>query len=76
MKTVEEVRKETTALSASEHASLVRDLTVSLEGSAAYELSHEQEAEMPMRARKVKAGKATGRPAAKALADIETKLNE
>ena len=76
MKTVEQVRKEAMALSASERASLAHDLVMSLEGPAAYELSPEQEAEMHRRARKVKADKAAGRPATKGFADIEAKLNE
>jgi putative addiction module component (TIGR02574 family) len=74
MKTMEQVRKEALALSASERASLAHDLIMSLEDPAAYELSPEQEAEIRRRVRRVKAGKAVGRPAAEVFADIEAKL--
>jgi len=74
MKTVEQVRKEAMALSAGERASLAHDLILSLEGPAAYELSAEQEAEIRRRVRRVKRGRAAGRPAAEVFADIEAKL--
>jgi len=74
MRTVDEIRKEAMALSAGERASLAHDLILSLEDPDAYELSPEQEAEIRRRVRKVKSGKATGRPAAEVLADIEAKL--
>jgi putative addiction module component (TIGR02574 family) len=74
MKTVEQIRKEAMALSAGERASLAHDLILSLEDPAAYELSPEQEAEMRRRVRRVKSGKAVGRPAAEVFADIEAKL--
>lgn len=74
MKTVEEIRKEAMALSAGERASLAHDLILSLEGPDAYELSPEQEAEIRRRVRKVKRGKAAGRPAAEVFAEIEAKL--
>ena len=53
---------------------LTHDLMLSLEEPNAYELSPEQEAEIRRRVRKVKSGKAAGRPAADALAEIEAKL--
>jgi putative addiction module component (TIGR02574 family) len=74
MKSVEEIRKEAMTLSAGERASLAHDLILSLEEPNAYELSAEQEAEIRRRVRKVKSGKAAGRPAADALAEIEAKL--
>jgi putative addiction module component (TIGR02574 family) len=74
MKTMEEIRREAMTLSAGERASLAHDLILSLEDPDAYELSLEQEAEIRKRVRKVKSGKATGRPAAEVLADIEARL--
>ncbi len=74
MKTVERIREEAMALSASERASLAHDLIISLEDPDAYELSPEQEAEIRRRVRMVKKGKAVTRPAAEVFADIEAKL--
>lgn len=74
MKTMEEIRREAMSLSAGERASLAHDLILSLEDPDAYELSPEQEAEIRKRVRKVRAGKAAGRPAAAVLAEIEAKL--
>ncbi len=74
MKTVEEIRREAMTLSAGERASLAHDLILSLEDPDAYELSPEQEAEIRRRIRKVKSGKAVGRPAAEVLAEIEARL--
>ncbi len=74
MKTVEEIRREAMALSAGERASLAHDLILSLEDAEAYELSSEQEAEIRKRVRRVKRGKAAGRPAAEVLAEIEARL--
>ena len=74
MKTVEQIRKEALALSAGERAGLAHDLILSLEDPDAYELSPAQEAEIRRRVRKVKSGKAAGRPAAKVFAEIEARL--
>ena len=74
MKIIEEIRREAMALSAGERASLAHDLILSLEDPDAYELGPEQEDEIRKRVRKVKSGKAVGRPAAEVLADIEAKL--
>jgi putative addiction module component (TIGR02574 family) len=71
---MEEIRKEAMSLSAGERASLAHDLILSLEDPDAYELSPEQEAEIRKRVRKVKSGKAVGRPAAEVLAEIEARL--
>ena len=74
MRTMEEIRKEAMALSAGERASLAHDLILSLDDPDAYELSPEQEAEIRKRVRKVRSGKAVGRPAVVVLADIEARL--
>jgi len=74
MKSVEEIRKEAMTLSAGERASLAHDLILSLDEPGAYELSPEQEAEIRRRVRRIESGKATGRPAADVLAEIEAKL--
>lgn len=74
MKTMEEIRREAMTLSAGERASLAHDLILSLEDPNAYELSPEQEAEIRKRVRRVKSGKAAGRPAADVLAEIEARL--
>jgi len=71
---MEEIRKEAMALSAGERASLAHDLILSLDDPDAYELSPEQEAEIRKRVRKVRSGKAVGRPAVVVLADIEARL--
>ena len=74
MKTVEQIRKEALALSAGERAGLAHDLILSLKNPDAYELSPEQETEIRRRVRKVKRGKAAGRPAAEVFTDIEARL--
>ncbi len=74
MKSVEEIRKEAMTLSVGERASLAHDLILSLDEPGAYELSPEQEAEIRRRVRRIESGKATGRPAADVLAEIEAKL--
>lgn len=74
MRTVGQIRKDALSLSAGERAGLAHDLILSLEDPDAYELSPDQEAEIRRRVRKVKTGKAVGRPAAKVLAEIEARL--
>ncbi len=74
MKTIGQIRKEALALSAGERAGLAHDLILSLEDPDAYELSPDQEAEIRRRVRRVKRGKAAGRPAAQVLAEIEARL--
>lgn len=74
MKSVEEIRKEAMTLSVGERASLAHDLILSLDEPGAYELSPEQEAEIRRRVRRIESGKATGRPAADVLAEIEARL--
>jgi len=74
MKTVEQIREGALALSAGERAGLAHDLILSLEDPDTYELSPAQEAEIRRRVRRVKRGKAAGRPAAQVLAGIEARL--
>jgi putative addiction module component (TIGR02574 family) len=74
MKTVERVRREAMALSAGERASLADDLILSLEDPDACELRREQEAEIRRRVRRVKSGKALGRPPAEVLSEIEAEF--
>ena len=62
------------ALSAGERAGLAHDLILSLEDPDAYELSPDQEAEISRRVRRVRKGKALGRPASEVLAEIEARL--
>jgi len=64
----------TTMLLTGELVSSVHHLNLSLEDPDAYELSPEQEAEIRKRIRKVKSGKAGGRPAAEILGEIEARL--
>lgn len=62
------------SLSAGERAGLAHDLILSLEYPDAYELSPDQEAEISRRVRRVRKGKALGRPASEVLAEIEARL--
>ena len=73
MSTIQEVRGEVMALSASERASLAHDLILSLDAPADYELSPAQESEIQRRLKMVREGTATGRPAAEVFADIRAK---
>ena len=74
MKTMEQIRKEALALSASERAGLAHELIISLEDPGRHELSPAQEAEIQRRVRLVRKGQGAGRPAAKVLADLRAKL--
>ena len=73
MSTIQEVRREVMALSASERASLAHDLILSLDDPADYELSPAQESEIQRRLKIVREGAASGRPAAEVFADIKAK---
>jgi putative addiction module component (TIGR02574 family) len=73
MSTIQEVRREVMTLSASERASLARELILSLDDPATYELSSAQEAEIQRRVKMVREGTATGRPAADVFAKIKAK---
>ena len=75
MSTVDKVKKDAMALSASERASLAHELILSLDHPANYELSPAQEAEIQRRLQMVREGTATGRPAADVFADIQAKFS-
>jgi len=72
-KTINAIRAEALALSASERASLAHDLILTLEETANLELSPEQEREIARRVRLVQDGKAAGRSAEEVFADIRAK---
>jgi putative addiction module component (TIGR02574 family) len=69
-KTINAIREEALALSASERASLAHDLILTLDDAAGLELSPEQEREIARRVRLVQKGKAAGRPAEEVFAEI------
>lgn len=73
MSTIQEIRGEIMALSASERASLAHDIILSLEDPADFELSPAQESEIQRRLKMVREGTASGRPAAEVFADIKAK---
>ena len=73
MNTIQEVRKEVLALSASERACLAHDLILSLDTPSDFELSSEQEAEIQRRVQMVREGKASGRSSDEVFADIKAK---
>jgi len=73
MNTVQEVRSEIMALSASERASIAHDLILSLDRPDDFDLSLGQEAEIQRRLTMVREGTATGRPADEVFADIKAK---
>ena len=73
MSTIQEVRSEVMALSASERASLAHDLILSLDEPSACELTPAQESEVQRRLAMVREGTAAGRPAAKVFGEIRAK---
>lgn len=75
MSTIQKVRDEVMALSASERASLAHDLILSLDDPADFELSPGQEAEIQRRLQMVREGTASGRPAAEVFADLKAKYS-
>ena len=75
MTTVEKVRNEVMALSASERASLAHELILSLDDPTEYDLSPAQETEIQRRLSMVREGTASGRPAAEVFADIRAKYS-
>jgi putative addiction module component (TIGR02574 family) len=75
MSTVEEVRSEAMALSASERASLAHELILSLDDPTDYDLGPAQETEIQRRLNMVREGTASGRPAAEVFADIKAKYS-
>lgn len=72
MTTVQKIRSDVMALSASERASLAHDLILSLDNPTEYELSAEQESEVLRRLNMVREGTASGRPASDVFDDIKT----
>jgi len=75
MTTVEKVRSEVMALSASERASLAHELILSLDDAGDYDLSPTQEGEIQRRLKMVREGTASGRPAAEVFADIRARYS-
>jgi len=75
MSTIQEVRSEVMALSASERASLAHDLILSLDDPSDLELSPTQEREIQRRVQMVREGTASGRPAEDVFADIKAKYS-
>ena len=73
MSTIQEVRREVMALSASERASLAHDLILSLDDPSDLELGTGQESEIQRRVQMVREGKASGRPSDEVFADIKAK---
>ena len=71
MGTIQKVRREAMALSASERASLAHDLILSLDDPADYELSPAQESEIQRHLQMVRQGTASGRPASEVFADLQ-----
>jgi len=75
MITIQEVRSELMALSASERASLAHDLILSLDDPADNALNPAQESEIQRRLTMVREGTASGRAAGEVFADIRSKYS-
>jgi putative addiction module component (TIGR02574 family) len=75
-KTINDIRKEALALSASERASLAHDLILSLDNPDDLELQPEQEAEIQRRVQTVQEGKATGRSLESVVSDIRAEYHK
>lgn len=75
-KTINDIRTEALALSASERASLAHDLILSLDNPDDLELEPEQEAEIKRRVQIIEEGKATGRSLESAVSDIRAEYNK
>lgn len=73
MSTIQKVRTELMALSASERASLAHDLILSLDDPADSKLSRGQESEIQRRVQLVREGKASGRPSGEVFARTKPK---
>ena len=71
--TIQEIRSELMALSASERASLAHDLILSLDNPADYELGSAQESAIWRRVKTVREGTACGRAAKDVFAAIKAK---
>ena len=75
MSTIEEIRNQAMALSASERASLAHELILSLDDPSDYELSPTQESEIQRRLRMVREGTGSGRSASEVFAEIRAKYS-
>lgn len=75
MSTMEKIRSEVMAWSASERASLAHELILSLDDPSDYDLSPVQEAEIQRRLEMVLEGKTSGRPASEVFADVKAKYS-
>ena len=75
MRTVEEVRRQVLALSASERASLAHDLILSLDDPVDCDLSPAQEEDIQRRLTMVREGTASSRPADEVFTDIRGKYS-
>lgn len=73
MHSIQEVRTEVMALSASERASLAHDLILSLDDPGDFDLGPAQGAEIQRRLQMVREATASGRPADAVFADIKAK---
>ena len=75
-KTINDIRTEALALSASERASLAHDLILSLDNPDDLELQPEHEAEIKRRVKIIQEGKATGRSLESVVADIHAEYHK
>lgn len=75
MDSVETIRDQALALSASERARLAHDLILSLGDPSRFDLGPAYEAEIQRRLKAVREGTATTRPADEVFADIRAKLS-
>ena len=75
-KTINDIRTEALALSASERASLAHDLILSLDNPDDLKLEPEQEAEIKRRVQIIEEGKATGRSLESVVSDIRAEYNK
>lgn len=75
-RTINDIRTEALALSASERASLAHDLILSLDNPDDLELEPEQEAEIKRRVQIIQEGKATGRSLESVVSDVRAEYNK
>lgn len=75
-KTINDIRAEALALSASERASLAHELILSLDDPEGLQLGPEQEAEILRRVQMVREGKAIGRSVESVAADIRERYDK
>ena len=71
-RTINDIRTEALALSASERASLAHDLTLSLDNPDDLDLQPEQEAEIKRRVQIIQEGKANGRSLESAISELKS----